>query len=203
MLQERYEQAEQFIGRALAEQERVHGADHHFLVPAWLVMARIHQARGRFAEARTLLDKSLRAVEDQPDCGYLVKADVLTQLGQFYIASEEYGRAEHVLQRALKVLGSSQAGDSDRVAVACNALAKVYISRGKYSKARNLCSRALSILEGILEARHPYVADARQTLIQLQRRTGETVEAAGLRERAGQMGEREHVGLAPIARSIQ
>jgi tetratricopeptide (TPR) repeat protein len=203
VLQERYDRAAELIKRALAEQERVHGADHHFLVPAWLVMARIHQVRGKPADAKMLLDKSLRVVENQPDCGYLVKGDVLTRLGQFYIASEEYARAEDVLQRALKVLDSSQAPHSDRVAVACSSLAKVYISQGKYSRAGSLCRRALNILEGILEAGHPYMADVQQTLIQLQRRSGDTVLLARLERRAEESREREQASSTPIAAAVE
>ena len=132
-----------------------------------------------------------------------LKISLLTRLGQFYIASEEYARAEDVLQRALKVLDSSQAGDSDRVAVTCNSLAKVYIKQGKYSKARNLCGRALNILEGILDSGHPYVADVRQTLIQLYRRTGETVPVARLQKRADEMREPEQPAFGPPARSVE
>ena len=128
---------------------------------------------------------------------------MLTRLGQFYIATEEYARAEDVLRRALNVLDGSQAGDSDRVAVACNSLAKVYINQGKYSRARSLCSRALSILEDTLDSGHPYVTDVQQTLIQLQRRTGETVPVARLEKRAGESAEHEQASFTPIAAAIE
>ena len=203
ILQERYADAEELISRALPIQERVYGPDHHFLVPAWLVKSSIYEAEGDLVNTKMLLEKSLGAVENLTDSGHMVECDVLNRLGGLYILSKEYTKAEEVLQRALKVLESSECTDSDRTAVALNSLAKVYISQGKYSEAQNLCGRALDMLESIFDEHHPNVADVLETQVQLNRETGNMMEAAKLQQRAEEIRVRNRVIYAPIAPAIE
>jgi tetratricopeptide (TPR) repeat protein len=150
-----------------------------------------------------LLEKSLGAVENLTDSGHMVECDVLSQLGGLYILSKEYTKAEDILQRALKVMESSQRTDSDRAAVALNSLAKVYISQGKYSEAQNLCGRALDMLESIFDEYHPNVADVLETQVQLNRETGNITEAARLQQRAEDIRMRNKVTYAPIAQATE
>jgi tetratricopeptide (TPR) repeat protein len=201
--QGRYAEAEELISRTLPIQERVYGPEHHLLVPVWLVMSRIYQAKGDLVNAKIFLEKSLRAVENQADSGRLVEGDVLSRLGEFHIAGKEYTKAERVLHRALKVLESSQGTNSDRAAIVLNSLAKVYIHKGKYSKAQSLCRRALDIFESIFDEYHPNVADVLETLVQLHRETGNMAEVAALEQRVEEIRVRKLVSYTPIAKAIE
>lgn len=198
----RYAEAEELISKALPIQERVHGPNHHLLIPVWLVKSRIYEAKGDLLNAKVFLEKSLGAVENQADSGHVVEFDVLSRFGEFYLLSKKYSQAEDVLQRALEVLESSQGTNYDRTAIALNSLAKVYINQGKYSKAQNLCSRALEILENVFDEYHPGVDDVLETLVQLNRKTGNMTEIVRLEQRAEEMRVHKRVAYAPIAKAI-
>jgi hypothetical protein len=85
-----------------------------------------------------LLEKSLRVVQNQPDCGRLVESDVLIQLAQFRISCREYAKAEDVLHRALKILDSAQGADSGRTATVLNTLVQVYRKTGNTAEIAKL-----------------------------------------------------------------
>jgi len=200
--QGRYAEAEELISKALPIQERVYGPNHHLLIPVWLVKSRICEAKGDLLNAKVFLEKSLGAVENQADSGYMVDCDVLNRFGEFYLLSKKYSKAEDVLQRALEVLKSSQGTNNDRTAIALNNLAKVYINQGKYSKAQNLCDRSLDILENIFDEYHPSVADVLETLVQLHRKAGNMTEVVKLEQRAEEIRVHKRVAFAPIAKAI-
>ncbi len=191
------------ISRVLPIQERVYGPDHHFLVPVWLVKSSIYEAEGDLVNTKMLLEKSLGSVENIAGSGRAVECDVLGRLGELYILSKKYTKAENVLQRALEVLECSKGTSTDRAAIALNSLAKVYINQGKYSEAQNLCGRALDILDNIFDEYHPYVADVLETQVQLNRETGNITEAARLEQRAAEIRVRKRVAYAPIAKAIE
>lgn len=210
VLQKRYAEAEELITGALSIQEKVYGPEHHFLVPVWLMLSRIYEAKGDLVHTKMLIEKSLAVVENQADpsghrtgSGHLVEGHVLSRLGEFYIASKEYTKAEDTLQRALKVLESSHGTNNERTAIALNNLAKVYINQGKYPKAQSLCQRALDILESIFDQYHPNVADVLETLVQLHRKTGNMAEAARLEQRAEEIRVRKRVAYVPIAKATE
>jgi tetratricopeptide (TPR) repeat protein len=201
--QQRYAEAKELISRLLPVQERVYGPDHHFLVPAWLVQSSICTAEGDLVNAKMLLEKSLSAVGGLTDSGHVVECDVLSRLGELYILSKEYTKAEDVLQRALEILKSSKVTDTDRMAIALNSLAKIYIIQGKYSKAQILCGRALGILENIFNEYHPNIADVLETQVQLNRKTGNMTDAARLEQRAEEIRVRQKAVYAPVAKAIE
>ncbi len=178
-LQGRNAEAETLISRALPIYEKVHGPDHHFLIPLWLVKARVNQANGRTAEAQTLLDKSLR-VARKTNCGRLIQGEVLTELGRFYLENKQLAKAQDALLQAVEMFENSQAVES---AAALHALAKVYVEKGKYNEAQNLCRKALTVLEAVSDRTHPGTADVVETLVQLNRRSGNTKEVARLEQR--------------------
>lgn len=59
--QHRYDQAETLARDAIQVQQRIYGGDHHFLIPAWLVLARVHHHRGDQRQVREMIEKSLLA----------------------------------------------------------------------------------------------------------------------------------------------
>lgn len=199
-LQGRNAEAETLISRALPIYEKIHGPDHHFLIPLWLVKARVNQARGRMAEAQALLDKSLRVARSKPDCGRTIQSEVLSELGQFYLLSRQFSKAENVLLQAVEMSENSQAVES---AAALHALAKVYVEKGNYSEAQSLCRRALTVLEGISDQAHPRTADVLETLVQLNRTSGNAKEVARLEQRVEEIRVPKPATYAPAAKSIQ
>ncbi len=178
-LQGRNAEAETLISRALPIYEKVHGPDHHFLIPLWLVKARVNQTNGRTAEAQTLLDKSLR-VARKTNCGRLIQGEVLTELGRFYLENKQLAKAQDTLLQAVEMFENSQAVES---AAAFHALARVYVEKGKYNEAQNLCRRALTVLEAVSDRAHPETADVLDTLVQLNRTSGNIKEVARLEQR--------------------
>ncbi|MHC4743221.1 MAG: tetratricopeptide repeat protein [Planctomycetota bacterium] len=55
---QRYDQAESLTRDAIAVQQKVYGEDHHFLIPAWIVMAHVHDHRGEQEKAREMIEKA-------------------------------------------------------------------------------------------------------------------------------------------------
>ncbi len=99
--QGRYTEAEELIAKALPIQERVYGPNHHLLIPVWLVKSRLYEAKEDMVNAKVFLERSLSAVENQADSGYLIECDVLSRFGEFYLLSHKYSKAEVTLQRTL------------------------------------------------------------------------------------------------------
>jgi len=198
-IQMRYGEAEELMSRILPVQERVYGPDHHLLVPAWLIMSEVCQAKGDLAGAETLIEKSLRAVESQADSGQLVKSDVLIRFGEFYILSKQYPQAEGALQEALEVLANSHSGRSDRATIALAHLAKVRASQGRQAEAEELCQKSLDMLESIFDDYHPNVANVLETLAGLYRDKGQTARAAELEQRIEEIRGRKRVAYVPVA----
>jgi len=199
-LQGRNADAETLICRALPIYEKIHGPDHHFLIPLWLVKARINQTQGRMAEAQALLDKSLRVARSKPDCGRLIQSEVLSELGEFYLLSRQFSKAENVLLQAVEMFESGHPVES---AAALHALARVYVEKGKYSEAQTLCRRALDILEGVSDQAHPRTANVLETLVQLNRRSGNAKEVARLEQRVEEIRVLKPAVYTPAAKSIQ
>jgi tetratricopeptide (TPR) repeat protein len=200
--QGRYVEAEELIAKALPIQERVYGPDNHLLIPVWLLRSKIYEVNGDLLNAKVFLEKSLGAIENQPDSGYMVECDVLSQFGEFYLLSKKYDKAEDLLQKALKIL-NAQDDNSQLTATVLNNLAKVNVNIGKYPKAQNLCDRALEILENIFDEYHPSVADVLETLVQLHRQTGNMTEVVRLQQRMEKIRIHKSAAYAPIAKAIQ
>lgn len=146
--QGRYEQADKLISGALSVHERVHGPDHHFLIPLWLVKADIDQALGKTANAKTLLEKSLRVARSQNDSAGPIEADVLGKLGELHLLNKNYSKAEDSLRQALKVLERLDGADSERTATVLSTLAQVYRKTGKTTEVAKLERRVEEIRVG-------------------------------------------------------
>jgi len=202
VLQKRYAEAERLTSRILPVQEEVYGPDHYLLVPVWLLISQIDQAKGDLPSAKMLLDKALKAVENQADCGPLMETEVLVRLGEFHLLSKDYARAGEVLQKALNSLENTDGALRNLAVTAFNDMAKVCINQGRYTEAQTLCSRALDILKTIFNEYHPSVADVLETQVQLHRQMGRTTEAAALEQQAQEIRARQHVTYTPMAKAI-
>lgn len=103
VLQERYVEAEALMARALPIQEKIFGPDHDFLVPAWLIVSRIYMADGDLVNARILLDKSLKTIENHSDSEdeppHPNLADVLESLVQLHHRMGNTAEADKLTQR--------------------------------------------------------------------------------------------------------
>lgn len=202
MQQGRYNEAGELVARALPIQEKVHGPNHHLLVPVWLLKSRLCEVNDDMVNAKMFLEKSLSAVKSQGDSNHLIEGEVLSRLGEFYLLNRQYNMAEDTLQRALGVLENNQSINNDSTAIAFATLAKVYKNQGKYSKAQNQCCRALEILENIFDEYHPSVAGVLETLIQINRKTGNMAEVVKLEQRVEEIRVHKQIGYGPVAKDM-
>jgi ATP/maltotriose-dependent transcriptional regulator MalT len=106
VLQGRHAQAEALISRALPVQEKVYGENSHFLVPAWLVMAKVCRAKGDLANAKMLLAKSLTAAEERPDAGRLI--EVIETLVKLHRETGNTKELAQLQRRVRKLRASNQ-----------------------------------------------------------------------------------------------
>jgi len=142
-------------------------------------------------------------VENHAGPGDLIEADVRIRLGEFYVSSKEYRKAEEAFQKALTILESTESPHNDRTAIALNNLAKLYIDQGKHSEAQPLCQRALVMLESIYDQDHPSVADVLEILVRLHHRTGDTIEEAKCKQRLEDIHIHQQAVSAPIATAME
>jgi eukaryotic-like serine/threonine-protein kinase len=85
-----------------------------------------------------------------------VKATMLNVLGRVYTQLSDYGRAEPLLQRALKL--RREHGDPLDVAESLSSVASLFIDTGDYEGAEASLREALAIRERHLPPNHPEVA---------------------------------------------
>jgi CHAT domain-containing protein/tetratricopeptide (TPR) repeat protein len=116
-----------------------------------------------------------------PDHPSLVKA--LTNLGEVYSETGQYGEAEPLLLRALGIAENSWGiGPADLGAI-LNNLGKLYANQGLYQDAERFYLRALKLEETIGQA-HPFVATWLNNLSVLYVKQGRYTEAWPLLERS-------------------
>ncbi len=116
------------------------------------------EARGNNITARELLDRGARQIErelgDQP----LLKAHLMSTMGDVYNKLGLYDTAvpiaEQVLQLRTEILGP----DTPEVAEAASALGEIYRQQGLYAKAADMHQQALDVREAYFGPLHVEVA---------------------------------------------
>ncbi len=161
---------------------------------------RIAYDLGRYAEARTFLEKALAIGEkalgpDHPDV-----ATSLNNVAALYRAQGQYAKAEPLYERSLAILEKALGPEHPDVATSLNNLAELYHTQGQYAKAEPLYQRALAIAEKALGPEHPDVATSLNNLAELYRAQGQYAKAEPLYQRALALQEKalgpEHPDVA-------
>jgi len=158
------------------------------------------EARGNTITAREILDRGAQRIRqelvDQP----LVRARLMSTMGDVYRGLGLYPEARSLLEESLVVRESLLGKDHPDVAASARSLAVLLVSTGDYDGARPLLERALKIREQALGPAHPDVAQSLSNLGVLRLKTGQYEDARSLLERALEIEEAalgpEHADVA-------
>jgi eukaryotic-like serine/threonine-protein kinase len=134
------------------------------------------QTRGRDLSARELLDggreKLGNALADQP----LVRARLLSALGEIYVNIGQPGSSAEMLDQAIALLRAPGA-DPLRLAFALNEGCHAYTQTSNYERASTLCHEALSIRQAKLPADDPDIGHSFDTLGVVEQSQGDFAAA--------------------------
>ena len=161
----RYAEASAYIKKSIAST----GGD---VLRRYVPLARAEYEQGHYPAAESALRKVLAVHNDDPI--------VLNNLGLALEAQAEYGEAEPLYQRALKIDEKALGPEHPDVARDLNNLAELYREQGKYAEAEPLYRRALKIDEKALGPEHPDVATDLNNLALLYDDQGKYAEAEPL-----------------------
>ena len=137
--------------------------------------------QGRFKEAIPLAEKQLeilrKAGVDEQNPQY---ATSLSNLGDLYRLAGNYGKAEPLLKRALKIYGLAVGKEHLYFAGTLDSLAALYHQKGDYARAEPLYRQALETKQRILGNEHPDVAVTLSNFAMLHAERGDYEAAASL-----------------------
>src|SRR6266702_4348869 len=101
--------------------------------------------RGRYSEAKPLLERAYQMSEQQQGAEHLDTASSLDNLALLYQAQGKYEQAEPLNQRALAICEQRLGSEHPLTAQSLDNLALLYLEQGKYEQAEPLYQRALAI----------------------------------------------------------
>jgi TPR repeat protein/transglutaminase-like putative cysteine protease/uncharacterized protein (DUF2164 family) len=135
-------------------------------------LANIRIGQKKYAEAETLLQEAqvtkIRLLGDNhPELSF-----GLYSQGLLYKSQQQYARAQAPLQRALALREGVSSYSGSLTAEVLQELGEVYLAQGMNEQAGQMLSRALAIRSKIMDERHPALKATRQSLAELQRKTG-------------------------------
>ncbi|MGV7222670.1 MAG: CHAT domain-containing tetratricopeptide repeat protein, partial [Nitrospinales bacterium] len=127
-------------------------------------------------------------------------------LASLYQDMGDYGKAEPLFQRSLKIKEKKLVSDHPDVAVSLNNLALLYSNMGDYDKAEPLYQRSLKINEKVLGPDHPKLAVPLNNLASLYQDMGDYGKAVPLLQRSLAIREKalgpDHPGLALVLNNL-
>lgn len=180
----KYSEAEQFLMRALAIDEKELGPDDPVVATNLNNLGLLYYSQARYADAEPLYKRALTIDEeafglDNPDISIR-----LNNLALLYYAQGRFADAEPLYKRALTIGERALGPDHPRVATSLNNLAELYRAQGKYAEAEPLYKRALTIDEHALGPDHPDVSVRLNNLGLLYYSQGRYADAEPLYQRA-------------------
>lgn len=123
--------------------------------------------RGRYAEAKPLLQRALALCEQHLGAEHSVTAQHLDNLAELSHDQGSYEQAEMLYQRALLIRQWILGTDHPETATSLNNLARLYQDRGNYKQAQTLYLQALVIRERSLGTDHSETATTLNHLAKL------------------------------------
>ena len=163
-------------------------------------LAQVLIGMGRFDDAESYLNDSLRLLEGKGRATGLIRADTLAKQGVWFKEMGAYQEAERHLQDALTLLQASDAGHRAKAMEIKAQLAVVYDLGGEYEKAESYYRQTIAWQKDTLGPDHPETARSMASLAVMLRATGRFDEAEALHREALErmrrvLGE-EHVQTA-------
>jgi len=185
LLAEGTEQIENDLASQPAVQAKMYGT-----------IGRVYFSLGLLEQAETTLKRSL----DLFDTVGAAPSDIArtrTDLGSVYVSLNDFGAADSLLQTALGVLRSSDAGPSEDLAFALEEYGDLLIERGDYPDAEAPYQEALEIRRALHGDEHPATASLLSRIGVGYSRMGRYVDALATHEEALAMHRRLHGDLHP------
>lgn len=195
----RLDAAESQLRRALADGERLFGADDARTVQALATLASVVKESNRLADAQALFEDALARLERAGDVGVPLYASVLNDLGVMHLIAEDFESARSYLERAL----ATAAGPSEERARTVANLAQASRGVGDLDRAEALYREAQPILESLYPDGGPHLAVLLNNRARLAWERDRPEEAIDLQKQAVAMHRRSFRGdhvmiLVPI-----
>ncbi len=149
-LQGRFEEAEQFLSRAVAETAKRHGETSMDLASVLSELAAVERSRGKRKEALASLEKAIRIREGHPEGKPEELARDVTAAALSQVALADFKSAKEMLNRALAIWATAAAPDSPQLLPVLDALGVIHRDAAEYSAAEPLFLRALMVREAAL-----------------------------------------------------
>jgi class 3 adenylate cyclase/tetratricopeptide (TPR) repeat protein len=146
--------------------------------------------RGRYGEARPLLDAALAIGERVLRPDHLALAFTINTLGILNMMEGRYEEAQRLHERALEARERALGPDHPDVGGTLNSLANTFWHRGRYVEAQPLYERMITIAGRAFGPESPAVATGLNNLASVLHHRGRFAEALAMNERALAIRER-------------
>jgi esterase/lipase superfamily enzyme len=182
--QGRFKEAEDYVKRALAIDERDYPPDHPNIAGDFSALGQLYQAEGRLDEAEPLLKRALAINENASESDPADVGRALNNLAWLYQEQGRYAEAEPLVTRSLLLIEKALGPGDEDYGRALDTLAKLYEGQGRVNDAELLYRRAIAILEAKRGTDYAGVAVSRQNLGGLLKSMGRLDEAEPLLKQA-------------------
>jgi esterase/lipase superfamily enzyme len=198
--QGRFKEAEDYVKRALAIDERDYPRDHPNIAGDYCALGQLYQAEGQLDEAEPFLKRALAIYEGAPKPDSADVGRALNNLAWLYQEQGRYAEAEPLVTRSLQLIGTANGPDDEDYGRALDTLAKLYEGTGRLNDAEVLYRQAIAILLAKRGTDYAGVGVSRENLGGLLKSMGRLEEAAPLLQQALATKERvygpQHPGVA-------
>ena len=182
-----YVEARRTLDAALAEQQRLLGADHPETLASLQALAELAAALGEDARARALLEDSLRRHIKVFGDRHERTATVLHALAPV-VASTDMDEAGRLLTRAVEIRRARLRPDDPERAEALGSLGGYYTRRAEYERAREAYREALAVFPTPQARRHPKAITILNDFATLFGTLNQPAQAEGMQREAIDVG---------------
>lgn len=177
-LEARYSDAEKTMREVVELRTKTFFADHPETVRAQIILATILCEEGKYSEAKTLVEKSMKALQGQfGDDDSLFTARARQCLGNIERQDGHYQEAADQLEKAMAVQQRILGKEHLQVAESMDDLSKVRADQANFKEAESLLVEAKQIVERATGPNHPYRAKFSTDLGHLYLRENKFAEA--------------------------
>lgn len=182
--QGRYAEAETYVKRALAIDERDFPPNHPNIAADLGALGQLYQVQGRLEEAVPLMKKALAISETAIRLDPVSVGRALNNIAWLYQEQGRYAEAEPLVTRSLSLIEKARGPKDEDYGRALDTLAKLYEGQGRVREAEPLYRRAVAILEAARGSGYAGVATSRENLGGLLKSLGRLDDAEPLLKQA-------------------